>query len=64
MEDIDEAADVPFVASTDCGRGVATADNGSDLFEGHGPALCGFLRAAVAFQPPTSLAAGIDTPFV
>jgi hypothetical protein len=64
MEDIEEVADVPFVARTDCGRGVLIVAIGSDLFEGHGPALCGFLRAAVAVQPPTSLAAGIDPPFV
>ena len=64
MEDIDEAADAPFVARTDCGRAVLTVATGSDLVEGQGPALCGFFRAAVAVQPPTSLAAGINTPFV
>jgi hypothetical protein len=54
---------VPFVASIDCGREVLTAAIGSDLFEGHAPALCGFLRVVVEFQPPTSFAVGIDIPF-
>jgi hypothetical protein len=63
IEDMDEAADVPFVANTDWGRALLTAETGSALFEGH-PVLWGFFRAALAFHPPPSLLEGIDTPFV
>jgi hypothetical protein len=63
MEDMADAADVPFVASIAWGRGALTAAIGSSLLEGHGPARCGFFRAAVAFHPPTSLAAGIEILF-
>lgn len=51
------------MASIDCGRADVTADTGSAFPEGQGPALWGFLRAAVVFHPTPSLVTGIDAPF-
>jgi hypothetical protein len=53
-DDIDDAADAPFVARIDCGRAVETPAMGSDFGVGQGTALWAFFREAVAFQVPSS----------
>jgi len=62
MEVIEEAAEVPFVASIDCGLAVVTPDMGSALVVGHGPALCVFFLAAAVPQELKSPAADMGTP--
>lgn len=58
MEGIEDAADNPFVANTDCGRAVETPETASALLVGHGPVLMGFLRV----MGPRSPDGDIGTP--
>lgn len=61
---MDEAAEVPFAASIDCGLVVVdSADIASALFVGHGPVLVGFFLAAAVPQAPASPVA-IPAPLV
>lgn len=64
MDDIDDAAEDPFVASMDCGLAVVTPDIGSALFDGQGPVLCVFFRAAGVPHAPASPDDGMEPPLI